>query len=196
MSFGRAQQLTVVSGSLQLEGVEARPKISRDDRAFLDHLKKINDTFYDQVRIADQKAAYIFTFMVAFLVTSAEGRAVFDPVRYTTGNFISMGLSGVLALSVAVSLIAAILVVLPRNGASGTSLYWNAWPANRAVFLGALEAEEPGYLFNQYLGNVDALSAINRAKYRYVAWAFRALMVTVIAYCLVLAWGAPVPAAG
>ena len=196
MSSGRAQQLTVVSGSLQMQGVEAPPKTGRDDRAFLDHLKKINDTFYDQVRIADQKAAYIFTFMVAFLVTSAEGRAVFDPARYESGNLVSMGLSGALALSVAVSLVAAILVVLPRNGASGTSLYWNAWPANRALFLGALEGEQPGYVFNQYLGNVDALSAINRAKYRYVAWAFRALMVTVIAYCLVLAWGAPVPAAG
>lgn len=174
---------------------QAPPKLTRDDRAFLDHLKKINDTFYDQIRIADQKAAYIFTFMVAFLVTSAEGRAVFDPARYRSGELVAMGLSAVLAASVLVSLVAAILVVLPRNSSAGTSLYWNAWPANRAGFLGALERDEPSYLFNQYLGNVDALSAINRKKYRAVAVAFRALMVTVVAYCLLLGWGTP-PAAG
>lgn len=169
----------------------APPKLSRDDRAFLDHLKKVNDTFYDQIRIADQKAAYIFTFMVAFLVTSAEGRAVFDPGRYRSGELVGMGLSALLAAAVLVSLVSAILVVLPRNGSAGTSLYWNAWPANRARFLAALERDEPSYLFNEYLGNVDALSAINRKKYRFVAVAFRALMVTVVTYCLLLGWGMP-----
>ncbi|MGO7624448.1 hypothetical protein ACC687_41745, partial [Rhizobium ruizarguesonis] len=34
---------------------------------FSDHIKKINDIFYDQIKISDQKADYIFTFMLAFL---------------------------------------------------------------------------------------------------------------------------------
>ncbi|PZO79877.1 MAG: hypothetical protein DI629_08250 [Mesorhizobium amorphae] len=166
------------------------PKLSSDDRAFLDHLKKINDTFYDQIRIADQKAAYIFTFMVAFLVSSAEGRAVFDPARYHGADRVVLVLSALLAGAVLVSLIAAILVVLPRNHkATGTSLYWGGWPVNREKFLHARRSDDPDWLFSEYLGNVDALSAINRKKYRFVATAFRALMVTVVCYCLLLGWG-------
>ncbi|RWM15157.1 MAG: SCPU domain-containing protein [Mesorhizobium sp.] len=49
---------------------------------YLDHLKKIKDVFYDQIKIADQKAAYIFTFMLAFLITSSEGRATVQWQRY------------------------------------------------------------------------------------------------------------------
>jgi hypothetical protein len=168
--------------------LEAR-KLTSDDKAFLDHLKKINDTFYDQIKIADQKAAYIFTFMVAFLVTSAESRAVFDPARYQTGDLVAMFLSAVLAVSVLVSMVSAILVVLPRKSAVGSSLYWNTWPVNRAPFLNARERDDPAYLFDQYIMNVDALSAINRAKYSYVSWAFRGLMVVVVSYCFLLGWG-------
>lgn len=171
--------------------VETPPLPSHGDRLLLDHLKKINDTFYDQIRIADQKAAYIFTFMVAFLVTSAEGRAVFDPARYHSGEPVAMALSGVLAASVLISLVAAIMVVLPRNRTAGTSLYWGGWAANRGKFLAALAQDRPDYLFNEYLGNVDALAAINRTKYRFVALSFRGLMVTVVAYCFLLGWGAP-----
>lgn len=183
--------LPVRPGSPAPLPAELPSKASPDSRPFLDHLKKVNDTFYDQIRIADQKAAFIFTFMVAFLVTSAEGRSVFDPARYQTGELVSMGLSGLLAASVLVSLVSAILVVLPRHRTTGTSLYWGGWPANREKFLGALQGDEAGYLFNEYLGNVDALSAINRVKYRFVAVAFRALLVTVVTYCLLLGWGAP-----
>ena len=30
-----------------------------------DHIRRVNDVFYDQVKLSDQKAAYIFTFMLA-----------------------------------------------------------------------------------------------------------------------------------
>lgn len=171
------------------EGGELAPEGERDEKAFLDHLKRINDIFYDQIRIADQKAAYIFTFMVAFLVTSAEGRDVFRIERYLTGDLVSGFLSGVLAGGVLFTLIFAILVVLPRHRATGTSLYWGGWPQNRAAFLWAREVGDPAWVFQQYLGNVDNLAAINRAKYRYVSLSFRGLLVTVVAYCLLLAWG-------
>ncbi|HEV7254694.1 MAG TPA: Pycsar system effector family protein, partial [Mesorhizobium sp.] len=171
------------------EGGELAPEGEGDEKVFLDHLKRINDIFYDQIRIADQKAAYIFTFMVAFLVTSAEGRDVFRIERYLTGDFMSGLLSGVLALGVLFTLIFAILVVLPRHRATGTSLYWGGWPQNRALLLAAREHGDPEWVFQEYLGNVDNLSAINRAKYRYVSWSFRGLLVTVVAYCLLLAWG-------
>lgn len=156
---------------------------------YLDHLKKINDIFYDQIRIADQKAAYIFTFMLAFLVSSAEGRGVFKLQRYLSGDPVAIALSAILALAVVVSLVSAILVVLPRHRSTSTSLYWGGWPANRDVFLAASASLDQAYLFEQYLGNVDNLSAINRAKYRFVGFAFRGLLVAVVTYVLLLGAG-------
>jgi hypothetical protein len=182
-AVGRGRQLRIAGGRRAC----ARRRGRRE--GLLDHLKRINDIFYDQIRIADQKAAYIFTFMVAFLVTSAEGRDVFRIERYLTGDPLSGLLSGVLALGVLFTLIFAILVVLPRHRATGTSLYWGGWPQNRALLLAAREHGDPEWVFQEYLGNVDNLSAINRAKYRYVSWSFRGLLVTVVAYCLLLAWG-------
>lgn len=156
---------------------------------YLDHLKKINDIYYDQIRIADQKAAYIFTFMIAFLVSSAEGRGVFRLQRYLTGDPVVIALSAVLALAVVASLVCAILVVLPRHRTTSTSLYWGGWPGNRDVFLKASTSLDQSYLFDQYLGNVDNLSAINLAKYRFVGFAFRGLLVAVVTYVLLLGSG-------
>ena len=43
-----------------------RPRGSEEDgRQYLVHLEKINSVYYDQIKIADQKAAFIFTFMLA-----------------------------------------------------------------------------------------------------------------------------------
>jgi hypothetical protein len=159
------------------------------DQQYLDHLKKVNDVFYDQIRIADQKAAYIFTFMVAFLVTSAEGRGAYKLERYLSGEPITIILSGVLALAVLVSIVSAILVVLPRHREVSASLYWGGWASHRNEFLAARETGDTAYLAGQYLTNVDNLAAINRQKYRFVAWAFQGLLVAVIAYCLLLAYG-------
>ncbi|BCH35410.1 hypothetical protein MesoLjLc_73400 [Mesorhizobium sp. L-8-10] len=164
---------------------------SSEPKLYLDHLKKINDVFYDQIRIADQKAAYIFTFMIAFLVSSAEGRGVFTLNRYLNGDPLVIVFSAALAISAVVSMVSAILVVLPRHRTTSTSLYWGGWPANREAFLAAHNGgDKPDYLFREYLGNVDNLSAINRSKYGHVGRAFRGLIVTVVSYVLLLASGA------
>lgn len=167
----------------------AAPTQSVGASQYLDHLKKINDIFYDQIRIADQKAAYIFTFMLAFLVSSAEGRGVFKIERYQGGEPVLIVLSAVLATAVVVSLASAILVVLPRHRTESTSLYWGGWPVNRQKFVAARDSVDQAYLFEQYLGNVDNLSAINRAKYRFVGLAFRGLLVAVMSYVLLLVAG-------
>jgi hypothetical protein len=154
---------------------------------YLDHLKKINDVFYDQVKTADQKAAYIFTFMLAFLITSTEARNVFDWERYQGGDIVSIILSAALAIAVVVTSVSAILVVLPRARGKATSLYWGGWAANRELFIEASRSGDPDYLMREYLGNVDNLSAIARSKFRFVGLAFRSLIVTVLAYVLLLA---------
>lgn len=163
--------------------------VRASDTQFLDHLKKINDVFYDQIKIADQKAAYIFTFMLAFLVTSAEGRGVFKIDRYVSGDWVVAILSAILAVAVLFSLVSAILVVLPRHRSGSTSLYWGGWPSHRSELMDAREKGDASYLFDQYAGNVDNLSAINRSKYRFVGFAFRGLLVAVVAYVLLLGYG-------
>jgi hypothetical protein len=54
------------------------------------------------------------------------------------------------------------------------------------MFCSAAARRDERYLFDQYLENADILSTIARGKYRCVTYAFRGLMVTVIAYVLLL----------
>lgn len=152
----------------------------------LNHVKKINDVFYDQIKSADQKAAYIFTFMLAFLVTSAEGKGVFTWSRYVETDKLWVVLSALLASSMIFSIYCAILVVLPRRVESGTSLFWGAWSSQRALLVAATEAADMDYLFNQYLKNADAMARLAVDKYRMVRLAFRGLLVVVLAYVLLL----------
>jgi len=98
----------------------AAGEFEEDEQPFLDHLEAINNVYYDQIKIADQKAAFIFTFILAFLISSAEGSGVFRVQRYMTGNWASILPSGILALAVAVALVSAIFVVLPRHRANAT----------------------------------------------------------------------------
>lgn len=158
-----------------------------EESHYLDHLKKVNDVFYDQIRIADQKAAYLFTFMLAFLVSSADGRGAFSAERYLSEPWPLALASGILGVAVLTTLFSAIMVVLPRNAANGTSLYWGAWGSNRARFIEANSTGDPQFLTREYLGNVDNLSAIARRKFMFVGIAFRGLMVAVAAYVLLLA---------
>jgi hypothetical protein len=168
----------------------AAAELEEDEQPFLDHLEAINTVYYDQIKIADQKAAFIFTFILAFLISSAEGSGVFQLQRYRTENWPTTVLSAILALAVAVSLVSAILVVLPRHRAKATSLYWGAWSAeNRQKFIAAHEARDPDYLFNEYLTNIDNLALINRSKYRHVGTSFRALIIAVLDYLLILMVG-------
>lgn len=152
-----------------------------------DHLRRINDVFYDQVKISDQKAAYIFTFMIALLVTSTESRAVFTWARYAEGNLTTIVFSGLLAFALIFSIVSAILVVLPRRVDKATSLFWGAWPHHREGFRKAAHERDIGYLFEQYLQNADVMASIARDKYRFVGFAFRGLLMTVIAYVALLA---------
>ena len=177
---------------MQLTKVEpAAEQLQEDEQPFLDHLEAINNAYYDQIKIADQKAAFIFTFILAFLISSAEASNVFKMQRYLTGSWPMIVLSAVLAIALAVSLVSVILVVLPRHRPTkATSLYWGAWSAsNRQKFIAAHEARDPDYLFNEYLINIDNLALINRSKYFHLGYSFRGLIVAVLAYLAILVVG-------
>jgi hypothetical protein len=170
----------------KLEGIGPAVTGADLDRQYLAHLEKINSVYYDQIKTADQKAAFIFTFMLAFLISSAEGSSVFKMERYATGNWPLVILSAILAMAVAFSLVSAILAVLPRHRAGATSLYWGAWLANRDKLIAAHQARDPDYVFNECLTNLDNLATINRDKYRHVGYSFRGLTVAVLVYLLIL----------
>jgi len=172
------------------KGEKVSSAASALDQEYLKHLIKVNDIFYDQIGTADQKAAFIFTFMIAFLISSAEGKQVFSLARYQSGEPVAIILSGFMALSVLVSVIAAILVVRPRHEKTSTSLYWAGWSASRKKVAAAHEAKDEAFLFDEYLANADTLAVIARAKYRYVWVAFRGLMASIIGYVLLLIWQA------
>ena len=159
-------------------------------KEYFEYLKKINDVFYDQIKVADQKAAYIFTFLIAFVISSAEGRSVFTLQRYRTGEHLPILFSAVLALALLVSLCSAIMVVLPRiRKAATTSLYWGAWQEHRHTFTEGMQRDDGAYIVTEYLGNIDNLSMIARSKYRFVGLAFRGLLAATIAYVLLLLVG-------
>lgn len=94
------------------------------DKDYFDHLKEVNRTFYDQVRIADQKAAYIFTFMLALLVWSSEAREVFTIHTYAGASWAVVAVAIVAGGSLMLALVSAIAVVLPRRRTGGSSLFW------------------------------------------------------------------------
>lgn len=168
------------------EAIAGTPEVKPVSPEYFDHVRKINDVFYDQIVISDQKAAYIFTFMLAFLVSSSEGKEVFTWGRYVGGTPQAMLFSAMLALSSLASMLSAILVVLPHQVKKSTSLFWGTWSHHRGVLEEAAHRCDGDYLFRQYLDNADVLSIIARRKYRFVTLAFRALMVTVVAYVLLL----------
>ncbi|MCO5731453.1 Pycsar system effector family protein [Rhizobium sp. SSA_523] len=166
--------------------IEDNHVIDDVEKEYFSHVKKVNDIFYDQIKISDQKAAYIFTFLIAFIVSSSDGRDVFSPGRYLTGTIFMNISSALLAGSSLAALICAIMVVLPRSMGRSTTLFWGSWPRHRPLLLKAVKASDSNYLFNQYLENADILSDIARRKYKFVSISFKCLFLTLISYVLVL----------
>lgn len=161
------------------------PQALREEEYF-DHIKKINDVFYDQVKLSDQKAAYIFTFMMALLVTSSEAKAAFVWHNYVTGSIPTIVCSACLALCSSLTMLSAIYAVLPRHAPKATSLFWGTWPSHRMAFERAAHERDVKYLFQQYLDNADILAGLARQKFRFVRLSFWGMIGTVASYILTL----------
>ena len=151
---------------------------------FLDYLKTVNQTFYDQIRMADQKAAYVFTFLIAILIWSSDMRQVFfwvnTPPTWTVRWFLSISF----AASLIFALICAALVILPRDESGGVSLYWGAWPKAGDRLVPADDSEDRSLIVDEYKTNINCLAAICRRKYRFVGLAFRGLIATILCHIL------------
>lgn len=172
-------------------GNDALPEPAAGNDPYWEHLKKVNDVFYDQIKTADQKAAYLFTFMIAFLVASAEGRDIFSLATYRNASPLQAIITAIMAMAVLLTLFSALGVVIPRKLTQGTSLFWGAWPDQGRRLLSAREAGTAGFLFDEYARNVENLATLARRKFRLVALAFRGLMVWLACYVVLLALSPP-----
>ncbi len=158
---------------------------------YLQHLTEANRIFADQIKTADQKAAYVFTFLLAMLVWSSETRRAFSWDHLLASSPPVMAISVALALSIVTALVAAVLVIAPRSRPGRSLFFWGAWPGAGDRLAAARTAGDPEFLFEEYLGNTRALAAICQSKYRTVSIALRAVLCTILAYLLLLALPGP-----
>ena len=101
---------------------------------------------YDQIKAADQKAAYILTFLFVLLIWSSDMRQVFFWVNVDNG----ISLRWVLSLVQVIALAEALTV--------------------------AMQADDKDFLIEQYLVNIASLTTMCRKKYFMVGLAFRGLI--------------------
>jgi hypothetical protein len=155
----------------------------------LQHLGEVNRTFADQIKAADQKAAYIFTFLLALLFWAEEARNAFSLSYLASLPPLRMAMSAGLAASVAVAVVSAILAILPRSRPGRSIFYWGAWPEAGARLDAARSEEDEEFLYAEYRRNTETLASICRAKYRMVGIALRAILVAVALFMLLLVTG-------
>ncbi|MGA1803706.1 Pycsar system effector family protein [Rhizobium sp. HT1-10] len=148
----------------------------------LDHVIKINDSFHEQIKSSDQKAAYIFTIMLAFLATTTDRNAAISIGQFTRSLNVGAVEEVCFALASIVAFVGAIMVVIPRHIPKSTSLYWRGWKQHREILRGAAQTGDRGYLFDQYIENADVLALIAGKKSWWVGVAFRGLLVAALSY--------------
>jgi hypothetical protein len=186
VEISRIRALVTISSVTAADKRELNLPQGLREEEYFDHINKINDVFYDQIKLSDQKAAYIFTFMMALLVTSSQAKAAFVWHNYITGSPATVICSACLALCSTVTMLFAIYAVVPRHARKSTSLFWGTWPSQRSAFERAAHARGVEYLFRQYLDNADILAGLARQKFRFVRLAFLGMIGTVMFYILVL----------
>ena len=153
---------------------------------YFQHLMDANRAFCDQIRIADQKAAYIFTFVLALMVWSSETRKALNINHLMTASGPELLTSLILLASLVISLCAAICVVLPRSRPGTSVFYWGAWPNAGARLWEARAAEDASFIQDDLMQNTRTLATICQNKYRLVRLSFRSLLVVVFAYIALL----------
>ncbi len=149
---------------------------------FDEHLKDINRSFGEQLRVADQKAAYILTVVLAFVVTSAEAKAAFNVGAYRTLPALNVIVNLSLVLSVTFAMICAVSTIMPRIGRGGTTLYWGAWPSAGQTLVEARKGSSADFLFEERLRSTEALASICARKFALIRLSIGALFVAVASY--------------
>lgn len=148
----------------------------------IEYLRTLNQTFYDQVKTADQKAGYICTFLTILFAYSKDQGNILLFLNRPPSLSVAWALSLVFAASAFFSIACTALVILPRAKSGGASLYWGAW-VKQGVHEEKLSGEiADEYIKSEYLTNIKNLAQICQAKYKFVNMAFRGAAATIVCY--------------
>jgi hypothetical protein len=176
----------VVSPMMPSDGVSPYSYV---DTTVIDYVKTIHQTFHDQLKTADQKVAYVFTFLVAILV--------FWSSTFKMGAM--TGLSDLISLrwfltfcfgcALCYTIACVTLVIRPRVRPSRVALFWGTWPAAADSVRNIPEFKASHFVFDEYIENIDNLAAICQHKFRYVGLAYRGLSAMILLHISILTLG-------
>jgi hypothetical protein len=156
-------------------------------RAF-DFLRALHQTFSDQVKTADQKAGYILTFLtILFAYSREQGHVLLflrDPPSWSFGWVLSL----VFAAAAGFSIVCTLMVFLPRKVAGGkpSFFFWGTWAKDSFELERLLRPDLDEFVLTQYVRDVQNLSRICRAKYKFVNLAFRGTAATILCFVVLI----------
>jgi hypothetical protein len=160
------------------------------DSTVIDYVKTIHQTFHDQLKTADQKVAYVFTFLIGILVFWSTGfkkgfamAALSDLISLRW--FLTFCFVGALCYTIA----CIGLVIRPRVRSSRVALFWGTWPAAADAVRNMPEFMTSHVVFDEYIENIHNLAAICQHKFRYVGLAYRGLGAMILLHISILTFG-------
>jgi hypothetical protein len=160
------------------------------DSTVIDYVKTIHLNFLDQLKIADQKVAYIFTFLVAILVFwSGSFKTGFAAVTLTDLISLRWFFTFCFAGALCYTMACVAMVIRPRVRPSRVALFWGTWPDAADTVRNIPEFMASHFTLDEYIENVNNLAAICQYKFRYVGLAYRGLGAMVLLHILTLTVG-------
>jgi len=163
------------------------PEEAMNSYEYMYHLRTIHQVLADQVRMADQKAAYIFSFITAMLIFwSADLKKGFNFIVTMQTVSLVWVLSVAFVLALFGTILCATLIVVPRVESSQSSLFWGAWPA-AGERLRHPKGKLTDFIANEYLQDIESVARICRKKFRYVRYAQRGFVATILLHIIALA---------
>lgn len=145
------------------------------------YIKALNDAFYDQIKVADQKATLIISLIVLMIVWSPDVRLIYlQPFGVKTAGWIP---AAVVTTALVIALVSALCVVAPRRRKSRSPLFWGGWPEARSQAVELAIEGDREKLVGAYADNAANLAAICKQKYRFVSIAIWALIAALVAHC-------------
>jgi len=156
----------------------------------VEHLRGINHIFLEQVKAADQKAAYVWSFLVAILIFwSQDVKKGFVWLNSMNVFTLPWVLSLLFTAALFFTIVSATLIVLPRVRPSQVSLFWGAWPAAGERLKNLNPEGVSDFVADEYIQNIDTLAEICKNKFRFVGYAQLGLIATVVFHVLNVALG-------
>ena len=168
----------------------AETSLTYVDSAIIDYVKTINQTFYDQVKTADQKAAYVFTFLVAILIFwSSDIKKGLGGIVLSDLISLRWSLTFCFAAALCFTIACAALVIFPRVRPSNVALFWGAWPAAARKMRKVPDFTSSHFVLDEYVENSHHLAAICQHKFRFVGLAYRGLFAMILFHISTLTLG-------